>query len=125
MVKTGLYFLKWVFLFFSFFCPFVSSDLPQQHGCKEEKGLDDQERTQEDPALPQIKEEPEDLSSSLEVDRIVQKQDADAFIVTATYEESEPEPNVTNSFLITLLIHRDEIRKKARMWTQDQQEMQS
>lgn len=112
------------FLFF-FFCPFVSSDLPQQHGCKEEKGLDDQERTQEDPALPQIKEEPEDLSSSLEVDRIVQKQDADAFIVTATYEESEPEPNVTNSFLITLLIHRDEIRKKARMWTQDRQEMQS
>lgn len=123
MVKTGLYFLKCFFFFF--FCPFVSSDLPQQHGCKEEKGLDDQERTQEDPALPQIKEEPEDLSSSLEVDRIVQKQDADAFIVIATYEESEPEPNVTNSFLITLLIHRDEIRKKARMWTQDRQEMQS
>ncbi|XP_039862889.1 zinc finger and SCAN domain-containing protein 12-like isoform X2 [Simochromis diagramma] len=80
-------------------------DLPQQHDCEEEEGLDEQqvcnqERNssldQEDPEPPQIKEEQEELCSIQEGEQLGLKQESDTFMKTPTYEEShhsEPEPN--------------------------------
>ncbi|XP_030607850.1 zinc finger protein 250-like [Archocentrus centrarchus] len=83
------------------------TDLPQQHVCKKEGGLDDQqvynqERNSsldpEDPELPQIKQEPEELCTSQEREPLVQKQEADTFMVPPTnsdqllsYNSPEPE----------------------------------
>ncbi|XP_044051243.1 zinc finger protein 260-like isoform X3 [Siniperca chuatsi] len=81
------------------------TELPQQHVCTEEEILADQqlciqERNssldQEDPEPPQIKEEQEELCTSQEGEQLVLKQEADAFMLTPTDEESdhsEPEPN--------------------------------
>ncbi|XP_044051301.1 zinc finger protein OZF-like [Siniperca chuatsi] len=80
-------------------------ELPQQHVCTEEEVLADQqlciqERNSsldhEDPEPPQIKEEQEELCTSQEGEQLVLKQEADAFMLTPTDEESdhsEPEPN--------------------------------
>ncbi|XP_071347262.1 zinc finger protein 37-like [Trachinotus anak] len=81
------------------------TELPQQHVCKEEEVLTDQqlcnqERNssvdQEDPQPPQIKEEHEDLRISQEGEQLVLKQETDAFMLTPAHEESdhsEPEPD--------------------------------
>uniref|UniRef100_A0AAX7SMH5 C2H2-type domain-containing protein n=2 Tax=Astatotilapia calliptera TaxID=8154 RepID=A0AAX7SMH5_ASTCA len=81
-------------------------DLHQQHVFKDEEVLTtqqvfNQERNyslgQEDPELPQIKEEQEEVCSRQEGEQLGLKQEADtSFMVTPTYEESdhrEPEPN--------------------------------
>ncbi|CAB1437623.1 unnamed protein product [Pleuronectes platessa] len=72
---------------------------PQQHVCKEEELLTDQERNpsldQEDPEPPQIKEEQEELCTSQEGEQLVLKQEDDTFMLTSPYEgsdHSEPEP---------------------------------
>ncbi|XP_042277363.1 zinc finger protein 570-like isoform X2 [Thunnus maccoyii] len=66
-------------------------ELPQQHVCKEEEVLVDQqlcnqERNfsldQEDPEPPQIKEEQEELCTSLEGEQLVLKQETENFILT-------------------------------------------
>ncbi|KAM6945092.1 uncharacterized protein PEZ65_002783 [Lycodopsis pacificus] len=79
-------------------------ELPQQHVCKEEEVLSDQqlciqERNssldQEDPDPPQIKEEQEEPCTSQEGDQLELKQETETFMLTPTYEESnhtEPEP---------------------------------
>ncbi|XP_049906942.1 zinc finger protein 665-like [Epinephelus moara] len=73
-------------------------ELPQQHVCKEEEVLSDQqlcilERNssldQEDPEPPQIKEEQDELCTSQEGVQLVLKQETDAFMVTSTDEESD------------------------------------
>ncbi|XP_039862859.1 zinc finger protein 2-like isoform X2 [Simochromis diagramma] len=65
-------------------------DLPQQHDCEEEEGLDEQqvcnqERNssldQEDPETPQIKEEQEELCSSQKGEQLGLKQEAEGIIV--------------------------------------------
>ncbi|XP_039466336.1 zinc finger protein 436-like [Oreochromis aureus] len=65
-------------------------DLPQQHDCKEEEGLDEQqvcnqERNssldQEDPEPPQIKEEQEEPCSSQEGEQLGLKQETEGIIV--------------------------------------------
>ncbi|XP_060933934.1 zinc finger protein 558-like [Limanda limanda] len=66
-------------------------DLLQQHICKEEEVLSDQERNtsldQEDPQPPQIKEEEEELCTSQEGEQLLLKQKNDAVMITPTYEE--------------------------------------
>ncbi|XP_029285581.1 zinc finger protein 420-like [Cottoperca gobio] len=73
-------------------------ELPQQHVCKEEEVLSDQqlciqERNssldQEDPEPPQIKEEQEELCTSQEGEPLVLKQETDTFMLTPTDEESD------------------------------------
>ncbi|XP_076733113.1 uncharacterized protein LOC143413667 [Maylandia zebra] len=72
--------------------------IPQQHECKEEEGLLQQvcipERNssldQKDPGHPEIKEEPEELYTSQEGEHLILKEETDTFMVTSTYEESEP-----------------------------------
>ncbi|XP_042344536.1 zinc finger protein 569-like [Plectropomus leopardus] len=75
-----------------------SEELQQQHVCKQEEVLADQqlcvqERSssldQEEPEPPQIKEEQEELSSSQEGEQLVLKQETDAFMLTPTCEESD------------------------------------
>ncbi|XP_039862885.1 oocyte zinc finger protein XlCOF22-like isoform X2 [Simochromis diagramma] len=65
-------------------------DLPQQHVCEEEEGLDEQQvcnqernssLNQEDPEPPQIKEEQEELCSSQEGEQLGLKQEAEGIIV--------------------------------------------
>ncbi|XP_026005105.1 zinc finger and SCAN domain-containing protein 2-like [Astatotilapia calliptera] len=75
-----------------------SRAFPQQHECEEELVFGDQERNfsldQEDPELPQIKEEEEEPCTSQDVDQLVVKQETEGiiiFMVAPTYEESEPE----------------------------------
>ncbi|KAL3989121.1 hypothetical protein ACER0C_013439 [Sarotherodon galilaeus] len=79
------------------------TDVPQQHFCKEEEVIADQqlwnqERSsnlnQEEPEAPQIKEEQEQLCSSQEEEQLVLKEEIHAFMVTAVEERdrSEPEP---------------------------------
>ncbi|XP_059196802.1 uncharacterized protein LOC131977492 [Centropristis striata] len=73
-----------------------TTDLPQQHVCKEEEGLPDQllcnqERSsssldQEDPEPP---EEQEEVCTSQEGEQLVVKQETDAFMLTPTCEESD------------------------------------
>ncbi|KAM6945093.1 uncharacterized protein PEZ65_002784 [Lycodopsis pacificus] len=73
-------------------------ELPQQHGCKEEEVLSDQqlciqERNssldQEDPDPPQIKEEQEELCTSQEGEQLELKQETETFALTLTYEDSD------------------------------------
>ncbi|XP_041657768.1 zinc finger protein 32-like [Cheilinus undulatus] len=73
-------------------------DVPQQHECKEgevvaDQQLCDQERTfsldQEEPEPPQMKEEQEDLCSSLEIEQLRVKQETETFMWTHTYEDSD------------------------------------
>ncbi|XP_029305147.1 zinc finger protein 37 homolog [Cottoperca gobio] len=73
-------------------------ELPQQHVCKEEEVLSDQqlciqERNssldQEDPEPPQIKEEQEELCTSQEGEQLVLKQETDTCMLTPTDEESD------------------------------------
>ncbi|XP_039862910.1 zinc finger and SCAN domain-containing protein 31-like isoform X1 [Simochromis diagramma] len=90
----------------------VPEDLPQLHDCVENESVDEQQvcnqemnssliffqikEEQEDPEPPQIKEEQEELCSSQEGEQLGLKQEADTFMVTLTYEQSdhsEPEPN--------------------------------
>ncbi|XP_030606937.1 zinc finger protein 2 homolog [Archocentrus centrarchus] len=83
----------------------LHTDHPQQHVCKEEEVLTEQqlwnqERSssldQEEPEPPQIKEEQVELCSSQEGEQLVLKEETDTFMVTAVYEESdliEPEPD--------------------------------
>ncbi|XP_045889755.1 zinc finger protein 664-like isoform X2 [Micropterus dolomieu] len=87
------------------------AEIPQQHVCKEEEVLVDQqlcvqERNssldQEDPEPPQIKEEQEELCSSQEGEQLVLKQETDVFMWIPAYEESdhsEPEPNRDHQLL--------------------------
>ena len=64
---------------FSYLAP---SELPQQHVCKEEELLSDQERNssldQEDPEPPQIKEEQEEICTSQEGEQLVLDQETDS-----------------------------------------------
>ncbi|CAI5685964.1 unnamed protein product [Oreochromis niloticus] len=71
-------------------------DLPQQHDCEEEEGLDEQqvcnqERNssldQEDPEPPQITEEQEELCSSQEGEQLGLKQEAEGIIVWTDEEQ--------------------------------------
>ncbi|KAK5927086.1 hypothetical protein CgunFtcFv8_022608 [Champsocephalus gunnari] len=72
-------------------------ELPQHPVCEEqvlsEQQLCIQERNssldQEDPEPPQIKEEQEELCTSPEGEQLGLEQDTDAFMLTATKEESE------------------------------------
>ncbi|XP_069371397.1 zinc finger protein 583-like isoform X2 [Paralichthys olivaceus] len=79
-------------------------ELPQQHVCKEEEVLTDQqlcnqERNssldQEEPKPPQTKVEQEEMCTSQEGEQLVLKQETETFMLTPDYEESEdrePEP---------------------------------
>ncbi|XP_028433258.1 zinc finger protein 37-like isoform X2 [Perca flavescens] len=82
-------------------------ELPQQHVCKEEEVLSDQqlciqERNssldQEDPESPQIKEEQEELCISQEGEQLVLKQETDTFMLTPTYEERDHSEGQTLNF---------------------------
>ncbi|XP_026169459.1 zinc finger protein 629-like isoform X6 [Mastacembelus armatus] len=89
----------------------LMSELPQQHVCKEEEVLPDQqlwnqERNssvdQEDPEPPQIKEEQEQLCCSQEGEQLVVKQETDTFMWTPTNEDSnhsEAEPHSDQQLL--------------------------
>ncbi|XP_026169551.1 zinc finger and SCAN domain-containing protein 2-like [Mastacembelus armatus] len=86
-------------------------ELPQQHVCKEEEVLPDQqlwnqERNssldQEDPEPPQFKEEQDQLCSSQEGEQLVVKQQTDTFMWTPTNEDSdqsEAEPHSDQQLL--------------------------
>ncbi|XP_068998401.1 zinc finger protein 2-like [Embiotoca jacksoni] len=74
------------------------TDVPQQHVFWEEEVLSDQqlwnqERNssldEEEPELPQIKDEQEELCISLDGEQLVLKQETEAFMVTPTDEESD------------------------------------
>ncbi|XP_032365562.1 uncharacterized protein LOC116681743 [Etheostoma spectabile] len=71
------------------------AELPQQHVCKEEEVLSDQQLCiqvrnssldQKDPEPPQIKEE---LCTSQKGEQLVLKQETDTFMLTLTYEERD------------------------------------
>ncbi|XP_037633160.1 zinc finger protein with KRAB and SCAN domains 8-like isoform X3 [Sebastes umbrosus] len=73
-------------------------ELPQQHVCKEEEVLADQQLCiqewnssldQEDPEPPQIKEEQKELCVSQEGEQLVLKQETETFMLTLTDEESD------------------------------------
>ncbi|XP_039665843.1 zinc finger protein 3-like isoform X2 [Perca fluviatilis] len=83
-------------------------ELPQQHVCKEEKVLSDQqlciqERNSsldpEDPEPPQIKEEQEELCTIQEGEQLALKQKTDTFMLTPTYEESDHSEGQTLNFM--------------------------
>uniref|UniRef100_A0A671WPC0 C2H2-type domain-containing protein n=1 Tax=Sparus aurata TaxID=8175 RepID=A0A671WPC0_SPAAU len=86
-------------------------ELSQQHVCKEEEVLADQqlcnqERNssldQEDPEPPEIKEEQEELCTSQEGEQLVLKVETDTVMLTPTYEESdrrEAEPTSDHQLL--------------------------
>ncbi|KAL4007698.1 hypothetical protein ACER0C_001550 [Sarotherodon galilaeus] len=80
-------------------------DLQQQHVIEKEEVLTDQQvciqernssLTEEDPEPPQIKEEQEELCTSQEGEQLGLKQETDAFMVTAAYEESAHTESETN-----------------------------
>ncbi|XP_037633163.1 zinc finger protein 699-like [Sebastes umbrosus] len=82
-------------------------ELPQQHVCKEEEVLADQqlciqERNssldQEDPEPPQIKEEQEELCISQEGEQLELEQETETFMLTHTYEESDHSEDQTLYF---------------------------
>ncbi|XP_037633148.1 zinc finger and SCAN domain-containing protein 2-like isoform X1 [Sebastes umbrosus] len=82
-------------------------ELPQQHVCKEEEVLADQqlciqERNssldQEDPEPPQIKEEQEELCTSQEGEQLEVKQETETFMLTHTDEESDHSEDQTLNF---------------------------
>ena len=74
-----------------FLCAFVPLELPQQHICKEEEVLSDQDKNstldQEDPEPPQIEMEKERLCTSQEGEQLVLKQKSHAVMFTPTNEE--------------------------------------
>uniref|UniRef100_A0A3P8SM38 C2H2-type domain-containing protein n=1 Tax=Amphiprion percula TaxID=161767 RepID=A0A3P8SM38_AMPPE len=82
-----------------------TTDLLQQHVCQKEgvlaeQQLDNQEKNscldEENPEPPQIKEEQEELRTSLDGDVLVVKLETDTYTVTSAYEDSdhsEPEPH--------------------------------
>ncbi|XP_036972670.1 zinc finger protein 37A-like [Acanthopagrus latus] len=86
-------------------------ELPQQHVCKEEEVLADQqlcnqERNssldQEDPEPPEIKEEQEELCTSREGEQLVLKVETETVMLTPAYEESdhsEAEPTSDHQLL--------------------------
>ncbi|XP_053182003.1 gastrula zinc finger protein XlCGF57.1-like [Scomber japonicus] len=84
------------------------TELPQQHVCRKEnltdKQLCNQERNssldQEDPEPPQIKEEQEELCTSLEGEQLVVKQETETFISSATCEESDNSEDQTLDLMI-------------------------
>ncbi|XP_028435033.1 uncharacterized protein LOC114556331 [Perca flavescens] len=87
--------------------PNTPTELPQQHVCKEEEVLSDQqlciqERNssldQEDPESPQIKEDQEELCTSQEGEQLVLKQETDTFMLTPTYEERDHSEGQTLNF---------------------------
>ncbi|XP_035854922.1 putative mediator of RNA polymerase II transcription subunit 26 isoform X2 [Sander lucioperca] len=87
--------------------PNTQTELPQQHVCKEEEVLSDQQLCiqeknssldQEDPEPPQIKEEQEELCTSQEGEQLVLKQETDTFMLTPTYEESDHSEGQTLNF---------------------------
>ncbi|XP_049435206.1 uncharacterized protein LOC125890554 isoform X5 [Epinephelus fuscoguttatus] len=82
-------------------------ELPQQHVCKEEEVLSEQqlcieERNssveQEEPEPPQIKEEEEELCTSQEGEQFVLKQETDASMLTPTHEERDHSEDQTLNF---------------------------
>ncbi|XP_067471487.1 zinc finger protein 845-like isoform X1 [Thunnus thynnus] len=82
----------------------VHTELLQQHVCEEEEVLTDQqlcnqERNssldQEDPEPPQIKEEQEEVYTSLEGEQLVLKQETETFMWTPTCEESDSSEDQT------------------------------
>ncbi|XP_042365532.1 zinc finger protein OZF-like [Plectropomus leopardus] len=86
-----------------------SLELPQQHDCKEDEILADQqlcvqERSsgpdQEEPEPPQIKEEQEELCTSQEGEQLELKQETDAFMLIPPYEESDDSEDDTLNFNI-------------------------
>ena len=89
-------------------CFSFSPDLPEQLDCKEEEVLADQSLCsqeknpsldQEEPELPQIKEEQEELCTSQEGEQLALKEETDTFMVTVNFDESdhsEPEQNRNN-----------------------------
>ncbi|KAM8742969.1 uncharacterized protein AB9X84_017448 [Acanthopagrus schlegelii] len=89
----------------------VPPELPQQHVCKEEEVLADQqlcnqERNssldQEDPEPPEIKEEQEELCTSREGEQLVLKVETETVMLTPAYEESdhsEAEPTSDHQLL--------------------------
>ena len=90
---------------------YVPPELPQQHVCKEEEVLADQqlcnqERNssldQEDPEPPEIKEEQEELCTSREGEQLVLKVETETVMLTPAYEESdhsEAEPTSDHQLL--------------------------
>ncbi|XP_040911729.1 uncharacterized protein LOC121193440 isoform X2 [Toxotes jaculatrix] len=83
-------------------------ELPQQHVCKEEEVLTDQQLWNQhrnsslDPEPPQVKEEQEEVCTSQEGEQLVLKQETQTFMLTRTHEESEhsePEPNRDHQLL--------------------------
>ncbi|XP_039458374.1 zinc finger and SCAN domain-containing protein 12-like isoform X2 [Oreochromis aureus] len=69
------------------------TDLRQQHVCKEEEVLPEQQLwNQEEPEPPQIKEEQEELCSSQEGEQLGLKEETDTFMVTAAEEGEHSEP---------------------------------
>ncbi|KAI3372647.1 hypothetical protein L3Q82_023120 [Scortum barcoo] len=89
----------------------MHAELPQQHVCKEEEVLTDQqlciqERNfslhQEDSVPPQIKEEQEELCTSQEGEQLVLKQETETSMLTPAVEEShcsEPQPRRDHQLL--------------------------
>ncbi|XP_028433261.1 probable serine/threonine-protein kinase mps1 isoform X5 [Perca flavescens] len=85
----------------------TQTELPQQHVCKEEEVLSDQqlciqERNssldQEDPESPQINEDQEELCTSQEGEQLVLKQETDTFMLAPTYEERDHSKGQTLNF---------------------------
>ncbi|XP_034721381.1 zinc finger and SCAN domain-containing protein 2-like [Etheostoma cragini] len=85
----------------------TQTELPQQHVCKEEEVLSDQqlwiqERNssldQEDPEPPQIKEDQEDLCTSQEGEQLVLKQETETFMLTPTSEKRDHSEGQTLNF---------------------------
>ncbi|XP_059183147.1 zinc finger protein 699-like [Centropristis striata] len=99
----------------------VPPELPQQHVCKEEEGLSDQQQLciqersssldQEDPD-PQVKEEQEEPCTSQEGEQHVLKQQTEIFMLTSTYEESDHSDDQTLDLRIdeTPFVH-DELKE--------------
>ncbi|XP_044233092.1 zinc finger protein 271-like isoform X5 [Thunnus albacares] len=101
-------------------------ELLQQHVCKEEEVLTDQQLCnqeknssldQEDPEPPQIKEEQDELCTSLEGEQLVLKQETETFMLTPACEESdnsedqtldlspdEPESEAEKEHVVSMLV---------------------
>ncbi|XP_063317341.1 zinc finger protein ZFP2-like [Pelmatolapia mariae] len=83
------------------------TELPQQPVCKDEEVLPEpqlwsQERNslhQEEPELPHIKEEQEELCTSQEVEQVGLKEECDTFMVTAAEERDHDEPEASSNQL--------------------------
>ncbi|XP_047193951.1 serum response factor homolog A-like [Hippoglossus stenolepis] len=68
----------------------TQTELPQQHVCKEEEVLTDQQLChQEEQEPPQIKEEQEEMCTSQEGEQLVLKQETETFMLTPHCEESD------------------------------------